>query len=268
MNNALTPKAAPKEMGAAPGHGWLVTPATVDMTRPAPPVRRLAIGAEPQNVVVDAAKSALLIVDMQNDFCTKGGWLDAKGIDVSPNRKPIEPLRHMIDAFRNNGLPVVWVNWGVRKDLLNMTPSLRHAHTPDGLAPGLCEPVPGSRSEVLRAGSWGAAVVDEINPGDKDVQIIKHRFSAFWDCETDTVLRNLGVKTLFIGGVNMDQCVMTTLEDASFLGYDTILVEDCTATTSPDYCVQAVLYNVKLLFGFVTRSDAILTALAAPPTHP
>ncbi len=265
MSHARKPDAVPVYMGAAPGQGWYVTPDTVDMTRPAPPVRRLAITAKPQNIVVDAAKSALLIVDMQNDFCTKGGWIDAKGIDVSPNRKPIEPLRRMIEAFRVNDMPVVWVNWGVRKDLLNMSPSLRHAHSPDGSGPGLGEAVPGSRSEVLRAGSWGAAVVDEINPGDKDVQIIKHRFSAFWDCDTDTILRQLGIKTLFIGGVNMDQCVMTTLEDASFLGYDTILVEDGTATTSPAYCVQAVLYNVKLLFGFVARSDAVLSALATSP---
>jgi nicotinamidase-related amidase len=106
-------------------------------------------------------------------------------------------------------------------------------------------------------------VVDEINPGTADIQIVKHRFSAFWDTETDSILRNLGVKTLLIAGVNMDQCVMTTLEDASFLGYDTILVEDATATTSPDYCVQAVLYNVKLLFGFVTQSAAILSAFEA-----
>ena len=85
---------------------------------------------------------------------------------------------------------------------------------------------PGPRSS--KSGSWGAQVVDELNPGEQDVQIIKHRFSAFWDTETDAVLRNLGIKTLFIGGVNMDQCVMTTLEDASFLGYDTILIEDAT----------------------------------------
>jgi len=68
-------------------------------------------------------------------------------------------------------------------------------------------------------------------------------------------------KTLFVGGVNMDQCVMTTLEDASFLGYDTVLVEDGTATTSPDYCVKAVLFNVKRLFGFIARSEAILGAI-------
>jgi ureidoacrylate peracid hydrolase len=250
------------EMGASPSQSWLVTPDEVDMTRPPPRLRSLPIQAQPQNIVVDAAKSALLIVDMQNDFCTEGGWLHSRGIDISPNRKPIEPLRALITAFRESEIPVIWVNWGVRKDLLNISPSLRHAHNPKGDEPGIAQPVPGTRSEVIRVGSWGAEVVDEINPGDLDIQIVKHRFSAFWDTETDAVLRNLGIKTLFIGGVNMDQCVMTTLEDASFLGYDTILVEDGTATTSPDYCVQAVLYNVKLLFGFVTRSAAILSSLA------
>jgi ureidoacrylate peracid hydrolase len=262
MNIANKTDVVAVEMGAVPAQSWVVSPDTVDMTRPAAPMRPLTIAAEPQDIVVDAAKSALLIVDMQNDFCTTGGWLDSKGIDVSPNRKPIAPLRALIDAFRADKIPVVWVNWGVRKDLLNISPSLRHAHNPSGRETGLGEPVPGTRSEVIRVGSWGAQVVDEINPGDRDVQIIKHRFSAFWDTETDAVLRNLGVKTLLIGGVNMDQCVMTTLEDASFLGYDTVLIEDGTATTSPDYCVQAVLYNVKLLFGFVTRSQAILSALA------
>lgn len=261
MNAAAKP-ARPVAMGAHPSQSWLVTPDAVDMTRPAPPVRPLAIKAEPQNIAVDASKSALLIVDMQNDFCTKGGWLDSRGIDIAPNRKPIAPLKSLIAAFHAADVPVVWVNWGVRKDLLNISPSLRHAHNPKGDEPGIAQPVPGTRSEVIAAGSWGARVVDEIHPGTADVQIIKHRFSAFWDTETDAVLRNLGIKTLFIGGVNMDQCVMTTLEDASFLGYDTVLIEDATATTSPDFCVQATLYNVKLLFGFVTQSKTVVDALA------
>jgi nicotinamidase-related amidase len=261
--NVTAKPTVPVVMGTNPSQAWKVTPDSVDMTRPVPPVRPLTIAAEPQTITVDAAKSALLIVDMQNDFCTVGGWLDSRGIDISPNRKPIKPLAALIEAFRGSDIPVVWVNWGVRKDLLNISPSLRHAHNPRGDEPGIAQPVPGTRSEVIAAGSWCAKVVDEINPGDKDVQIIKHRFSAFWDTETDAVLRNLGIKTLFVGGVNMDQCVMTTLEDATFLGYDTILIEDGTATTSPDYCVQAVLYNVKLLFGFVTQSSAILQALSA-----
>ncbi len=252
----------PLQMGQKPSEAWQITEHHVDMTRPAQPVRKLTIAAEPQNISVDLNKSALFIVDMQNDFCTEGGWLHSRGIDISPNRKPIAPLQATIEAFRSQDIPVVWVNWGVRKDLLNIAPSLQHAHNPHGNETNLARPVPGTRSEVIAAGSWGAEVVSEINPGDRDHQILKHRFSAFWDTETDSVLRNLGIKTLFIGGVNMDQCVMTTLEDASFLGYDTILLEDCTATTSPSYCVESVLYNVKLLFGFVTKSQNLLLKFA------
>lgn len=259
---AKKPAAAPHPMGAAPGSTWLVSPDHVDMTRRSAPVRPMHLAADPQSITVDASKTALMIVDMQNDFCTEGGWMDSRGIDVSPNRAPIAPLRGLVDAFRAASLPVVWVNWGVRKDLLNIHPSLRHAHNPTGLETDLARPVPGTRSEVIAEGSWGAQVVDELNPGDADYQITKHRFSGFWDTETDSVLRNLGITTLLIGGVNMDQCVMTTLEDASFLGYDTILVEDGTATTSPSFCVEATLYNVKLLFGFVTTSAAIHAGLA------
>jgi nicotinamidase-related amidase len=262
-NNKSSVTQPPIEMGAAPGQSWLVSRDMVDMTRAAGPLRAVSIAAEPQNIIIDARKTALLIVDMQNDFCCKGGWLDSRGIDVSPNRKPIAPLKMLVESFRKQSIPVIWVNWGVRKDLLNIHPSLRHAHTPRGDEPGLADTVPGTRSEVLRRGSWGAEVVEEIHPGDQDIQIVKHRFSAFWDTETDAILRNLGVKTLLIGGVNMDQCVMTTLEDASFLGYDTVLIEDGTATTSPDFCVQATLYNVKLLYGFVASSVDILTGFAA-----
>ena len=262
-NNDLAGGKRPAEMGATPSNAWQVTPDLVDMSRPAKPVRRMRLDAQPQAIVVDVNKSALLIVDMQNDFCSKGGWMDSKGIDISPNRKPIEVLARLVKRFRQESVPVIWVNWGVRKDLLNIAPSLRHAHNVTGNEVNLGEPVPGTRSEVLRRGSWGAEVVDEINPGDRDIQVIKHRFSGFWDTELDSILRNLAVKTLFIGGVNMDQCVMTTLEDASFLGYDTVLIEDGTATTSPSFCVEATLYNVRLLFGFTASSTALDSALCA-----
>jgi nicotinamidase-related amidase len=255
-------EARPHAMGAAPGSTWQVTPEHVDMTRPAPAMRPLHLVAEPQSVTVDASKTALMIVDMQNDFCTEGGWLHSRGIDITPNRAPIGPLLDVLAAVRDTAMPVIWLNWGVRKDLLNIHPSLRHAHNPTGLETDLAHPVPGTRSEVIAAGSWGAQVVDELVPAKGEIHITKHRFSGFWDTETDSVLRNLGITTLLIAGVNMDQCVMTTLEDASFLGYDTILVEDCTATTSPAFCVEATLYNVKLLFGFVTASAAIIDGLS------
>lgn len=250
-----------RDMGATPAQSWQVDAAGVDMTRAAPPVRPLRIAAEPVRITIDANKTAMLVVDMQNDFCSKGGWMDSRGIDITPNRAPIAPLARLVPKLRAAHIPVVWLNWGVRKDLLNISPSVLHAHNPDGAGIDLGSPVPGTRSEVLRYGSWGAEVVDEINAKGGDIQVTKHRFSGFWDTDLDAILRNLGVKTLLIGGVNLDQCVMTTLEDASFLGYDVVLVEDCAATTSPDFCTKATLYNIKLLFGFVARSEHVLAAL-------
>jgi nicotinamidase-related amidase len=113
------------------------------------------------------------------------------------------------------------------------------------------------------AGSWAAAVVDELEPQAEDIRVDKYRMSGFWDTPLDSILRNLGKTTLLFAGVNADQCVMATLQDANFLGYDCILVQDCTATTSPEYCWLATLYNVKQCFGFVTDSEAILAALSS-----
>ena len=101
--NVTAKSAVPVEMGTNPSQSWKVTPDAVDMTRPPLAVQPLKISAEPENITVDAAKSALLIVDMQNDFCSKGGGWDFRGIDISPNRKPIQPFALIIEA-----LPEKW----------------------------------------------------------------------------------------------------------------------------------------------------------------
>ena len=87
--------------------------------------------------------------------------------------------------------------------------------------------------------------------------------SGFQDTELDSILRNLNLTTLLFAGVNADQCVLCTLQDASFLGYDAILLEDCTATTSPQFCMEATLYNVRQCFGFVNSASQILEALGS-----
>ena len=79
-------------------------------------------------------------------------------------------------------------------------------------------------------------------PGD--IHVSKHRISGFWDTPLDAILKNLDVTTLFFAGVNADHCVLGTLMDANFHGYDTVMLEDCVATTSPDFCMQATLHNV------------------------
>jgi nicotinamidase-related amidase len=249
-----------RPMGATAANRWGVGERTVDLVRTPPAPRPARLAAAPQDLVIDLARAAFVVVDMQNDFCAKGGYLDYRGVDYTLDRKPIEPIRALAPALREVGVPIVWLNWGVRPDLLNTSPALLHAHAPEGRGAGLGETIPGG-APILREGSWGAQIVDELVPEARDIRVTKYRYSGFWDTPLDTILRNLGVTTLFFAGVNADQCVMTTLQDAMFLGYDCVMVEDCVGTTSPGYCMEATLYNVKLLFGFVTGSQAIKTAL-------
>jgi len=248
-------------MGSTRANVWRVAKESVDLVRPVIEPRPFALDAQPQTLRIDAARSAFIVVDMQNDFCAKGGFLDYRGVDIAPDRKPIAPIQTIVPKVRAADIPIVWLNWGVRPDLLNTSPSLLHAHAPEGTGAGLGERIPGG-APILLEGSWGAQIVDELVPDASDIRVTKYRYSGFWDTPLDTILRNLGVSTLFFAGVNADQCVMTTLQDAMFLGYDCVMVEDCVGTTSPDYCMLATLYNVKLLFGFVTQSAAIARALS------
>ncbi|HLH24600.1 MAG TPA: cysteine hydrolase [Chloroflexota bacterium] len=257
------PSPARIPLGSSPRNHWRVSADTVDLTRPAVPPRPLHLDAEPQRLIIDAARTAMVVVDMQNDFCSPAGWLAHIGVDVTPARGPIEPLRELLPALRAADMPVVWVNWGNRPDRLNLSPALHHVYKPTGEGVGLGDPLPGHGARVLERGSWAAAVVDELAPAEGDVRVDKYRMSGFWDTELDSILRNLGITTLLFGGVNADQCVLATLMDANFLGYDCVLVRDCTATTSPDYCMQATLYNVKQCFGFVADSQALREAIAA-----
>lgn len=221
------------------------------------PIRRARLDADPKQIEIDLARTAMLVIDMQNDFCHPDGWLAGIGVDIAPARQPIAPLLSLLPALRDADIPVLWVNWGNRPDRLNLSPSLLHVYNGDGRGIGLGDPLPGNAAHVLEAGSWSAAIVDELRPDPRDIMVDKFRMSGFWDTELDSILRNLGVQSLLFGGVNLDQCVLCTLQDANFLGYDCVLVEDCTATTSPEFCTAATLYNVRQCFGFTTRSAAL-----------
>ena len=254
-------RAAFRPLGSAPGSNWLVNAAHVDMSQPPPNPRLLTIKAEPQTVTIDLLRTAMIVVDMQNDFCAEGGWVDHLGVDVTPDRSPIGPLQRLLPALRAAGAHVIWLNWGNRPDLMNMPPNQLHLYKPTGEGIGLGDPLPGSGARVLEKDSWAAAVVKELKPESGDVKVDKYRISGFWDTPLDTILRNLAIKTLLFGGVNVDQCVLCTLQDANFLGYGCLLVDDCSATTSPDYCTQATIFNVKKCFGFVTNSKLVLAAM-------
>ena len=122
--------------------------------------------------------------------------------------------------------------------------------------PGAPQGVSHPNVHVLETGSWGAAVVDELVQDPSDIRIDKCRMSGFTDTCLDSVLRNLGINTPLFAGVNADQCVLATLMQANFLGYDCVLLQDCAATTSSgknlaladiaamDYCVDGLVGKV------------------------
>ncbi|PLZ91406.1 isochorismatase [Fischerella thermalis CCMEE 5198] len=250
-----------RKLGVAP-NAWAVNQAIADITRPPLNPQPVILTTETKSLRLDLAKAAILVIDMQNDFCHPHGWLAHIGVDVTPARQPIKPLQNLLPTLRTIGVPIVWVNWGNRPDLLNISASVHHVYNPTGEGVGLGDPLPSNGAKVLMKGSWAAAVVDELEQLPADICIDKYRMSGFWDTPLDSILRNLGRTTLFFTGVNADQCVMATLQDANFLGYDCILIKDCTATTSPEYCWLATLYNVKQCFGFVTDSKEILKAIS------
>ncbi len=244
-----------------PPNAWAVDSEIADISRPPLPPRLITIPTETKTLRLDLAKTALLVVDMQNDFCHPDGWLASIGVNITPARAPIQPLQVVLPALRGVQVPIIWVNWGNRPDLLNVGAATRHVYNPTGEGVGLGDPLPANGAPVLQKDSWAAAVVDELEQKPEDVKVDKYRMSGFWDTPLDSILKNLGRTTLLFAGVNTDQCVMATLQDANFLNYDCILLKDCTATTSPEYCWLATLYNVKQCFGFVSDSTAILSAI-------
>ncbi len=249
-------------LGPSDGNAWEVSADAADLTRRPPAPRPATVPAQPRRVTIDLARTALIVVDMQNDFCHPDGWLAGIGVDISRARAPIEPLRHLLPALRAAGVPIIWVNWGTRPDRANLSPALRHVYDPAGGGVGLGDPSPRTGARVLQAGSWSAQVVDELVAAAADLRVDKHRMSGFWDTPLDAILRNLAVTTVLFGGVNLDQCVLHTMADANFLGYDTLLVEDCAATTNPDFCRDATLLNIRQIFGFHFRSTDLIEALA------
>lgn len=239
--------------------GYVVTDDRVDMTRPAGTARTASFPAQPQTIAIDLDRTAVVIVDMQNDFCSHGGWFHTLGVDVAPIHAIYPNIRRVTDSARAKGLPIIWVGFGTRPDRANLHPIVRYPFARVGGGMGLGDPITGTgRSEphnILQKDSWGAEVVPELAAQPGDIFVDKHRISGFIDTPLDSILRNLDVKTVAFMGVNSDECVFGTLIDASFHGYDTIMIEDGTATSSPPACHDAALYQVRFCFGFTMTSQ-------------
>ncbi|MCE7027127.1 cysteine hydrolase family protein [Jiella avicenniae] len=246
-------------IGHLPGQRWTIGAEMVGTVRPQPSSRPVRIPARPLDVEIDVARTALLVVDMQNDFLHPDGWFAGRGVDVSPLAAVMPAVRDLSATCRAANFPVVWVNWGVGYGADGLPANVLFRGKRKADAVGYGEP------GALREGSWGAAVADDLLPEASDLVVPKQRFSGFYETRLDSVLRNLGVTTLLFAGVNVDRCVFETLTDAGARGYDCLLVEDACATVSPPEIGRAITWLVAELHGFVVRLDQLAEGLAPTP---
>ena len=231
------------DLGSAAQNQWRILDDAIDISRGERARDPVRIAARGRDVILDLASTAMIVIDMQDLFCRL-----RPGETTAPTARPIAPLHRLLPHLRAHTAPIIWLNWGNRPDKLNLAPGvLRPFHRTGG-------PIP----PILDKDSRDAGIIAGLEPDPADIHIDKYRLSGFWDTALDSVLRNLRVQTLLFAGVNLDQCVYATLLDAHCLGYDCVLVEDCTATRSPGFCTEATLFNVEHGMGFVTTSDAVL----------
>lgn len=192
---------------------------------------------KPQAVTLDPASTAIVVVDMVNDFCKPGGAM------VLPGYEALIPAQmRVIDAGRAAGCPIVFVI---------------DAHR--GGAPNEREFK--KRSRHCIEGEWGAQVIDDLDMRPDDIRVIKRRFSAFFNTDMDVTLKDYGITSLVVMGVVTNICVRSTVHDAFFLGYDAVVVEDGSAATGAREQASS-LYDIATHFGVVAGSQDIADHLA------
>ena len=229
------------------------------------------IEAQPAPVTIDLARTVLIVVDMQNDFASKGGMFDRAGIDISMIRSVLAPTVNVISAARKAGIQVVYLKMGYRPDLSDLGASDSPNRTKHlRMRVGETVPAPdGTEGRILIRDTWNTDILDELRPESGDTVLYKTRYSGFYQTELDTVLKRLDAKYLAVTGCTTSVCVESTIRDAMFRDYCCVLLDDCTAEPIgyglPRSNHDASLLVIKALFGWISRSEQFIHAIEAHP---
>jgi ureidoacrylate peracid hydrolase len=233
--------------------------------------RMVSLDARPEPIAIDTASTAVIVVDMQNDFGAKGGVFDRAGIDISGIQKVIVPTSKVLASARNAGVKIIYLKMGFRPDLsdLGAPDSVnRVRHLRAGVGQTVRAP-DGSESRMLIRDTWNTDIVPELKPQADDVILYKTRFSGFYETDLDATLKKLGIKYLIITGCTTSICVESTVRDAMFRDYLCILLADCMSEPIgydlPRSNHEASLLAIQTLFGWVSGSDEFIRALDVQP---
>lgn len=222
------------------------------------------IEADPQPIHVDLARTAVLVVDMQNAFVHQGGYFDLAGFDITSIQKIIEPCRKIVNVARAKGLRVIYLQMGCSPDLSDKGPPDSPSSIKSRVL-SMMKQHPEWKGKLYIYGTWGAEIIEELKPGEGDIIVKKQKHDGFIGTNLDIVLRTLGAKYLFFVGAATNICVESTLRHAFSLDYFPVLVSDAVSQMGPALTQEATLFNVRSTFGWVTTSENLLSALRGAP---
>ena len=224
-----------------------------------PAADQVVLEAEPKPLEMDLKRAGIVVVDMQNAFIAKGAYVDLRGFDVSLAQQIVAPIRKITRAARAKGLKVIYFFTTHDPGDAGKGPDSVYWHKEGSLA--MYREHPEFKDNLLLPDTWGGEIISELKPEKVDVVIEKPRYSGFFDTNFGTVLKRYNLTYLIFVGVATNCCVESTIRDAYYRGYFSIMVLDATAASGPKFMQEAAAFNVKSFFGWITTTDNVLKTL-------
>lgn len=229
--------------------------------------RTVTVDARPEAISIETAQSAVIVIDMQNDFGSKGGMFERAGVDISGIQRAVAPTAKVLAAARKASIQVIYLKMGFQPDLsdLGAPDSVnRTRHLRLGVGQPMRAPN-GEASRILIRDTWNTDILSELAPEPGDIVIYKTRFSGFYETDLDLRLSAIGIKYLLIAGCTTSICVESTVRDAMFRDYQCVVAEDCTSEPIGDGFSrsnhEASMLSIEVLLGWVSNSERLINAL-------